>query len=86
MPGQEDLSSKLQHSIKVPVNKSYCFVEKVRAAIRVLPTVVGDDTFFGGTMALDGDRAHTAIREHVAGPLGLSVHGRARPALCADRP
>ena len=48
----------------------------------ILPTVtdadlvlgyLASDAFLGGTMALDGDRAHSAIRDHVAGPLGLSV-------------
>ena len=48
----------------------------------LLPTVtdadlvlgyLASDAFLGGTMALDGDRAHSAIRDHVAGPLGLSV-------------
>ncbi len=48
----------------------------------VLPTVtdadlvlgyLASDAFLGGTMALDGDRAHSAIRDRVAGPLGLSV-------------
>ena len=31
------------------------------------------DAFLGGAMALDADRAHEAIREHVAGPLGMTV-------------
>lgn len=48
----------------------------------ILPTVtdadlvlgyLASDSFLGGTMALDEDRARTAIRDHVAGPLGLSV-------------
>jgi N-methylhydantoinase A len=31
------------------------------------------DTFCGGTMRLDAESAHAALRERVAGPLGLSV-------------
>ena len=42
---------------------------------------INPDAFLGGRMRLDGERAHAAVAERIAGPLGMSVEEAAAAML-----